>query len=436
MNSFSNIQRSSRQSLIIAMMVMGTIFFSQCNSALADETAKPALLAFEVQAEAAVSELNPEFCWFHPRAAAIPGFGRQGQPSVIMTLLQHLAADDHYSGLYFMRTDDLGQTWTAPTAIPELAWRQKSEDITIAVIDPTPGWHAVSGRLLVIGAKILYSASGDYASLEKLHRSYETSYATFDPETGQWSAWNELEIPLTEDKFYRAGSGCSQWLIKPDGTLLLPIQFQPKGGGDYQSTVLHCSFDGTVMKYLSHGTELAIDGGRGFTEPSLAVFQDRYFLTLRNDLGAYVTTSDDGLQFGPPTLWKFDDGSDLGSYNTQAHWLTHRDGLFLSYTRRGADNDHIPRNRAPLFIAQVDPQALTIIRSTEQILLPERGVMLGNFGASAITEHESWVTDAEFISRLHDPQAGTRPHPRGADGTVWFGRVKWSRPNRLSSPSQ
>ncbi len=73
-----------------------------------------------------------------------------------------------------------------------------------------------------------------------------------------------------------------------------------------------------------------------------------------------------------------------------------------------------------------------MIRSTERGVLPERGAMLGNFGAAAITSEESWVTDAEFISRLVDPNAGSRPHPGGADGTVWLGRVKWSRPNKLA----
>ncbi len=201
-------------------------------------------------------------------------------------------------------------------------------------------------------------------------------------------------------------------------------------------TVLHCRFDGTKITYVSHGTEFAIQGGRGFAEPSLAFCRNRYYLTLRNDDRAYVTSSDDGLHFAPYQAWTFDDGQDLGSYNTQAHWLTHSDGLFLCYTRRGANNDHIARNRAPLFMAQVDPEKLQVIRATEQVVLPERGVMLGNFGAAAITPEESWVTDAEFISRLVDPLAGTRPHPRGADGTVWVGRVKWNPVNRLVSDDQ
>ena len=118
-------------------------------------------------------------------------------------------------------------------------------------------------------------------------------------------------------------------------------------------------------------------------------FGGKYYLTLRNDVRGYVTTSDDGLHFAPVKAWTFDDGQDLGSYNTQAHWLTHSDGLFLTYTRRGADNDHIALNPAPLLIAQVDPQALQVIRTHGKVLLPERGVMLGNFGAAAVTANES-----------------------------------------------
>ena len=167
-------------------------------------------------------------------------------------------------------------------------------------------------------------------------------------------------------------------------------------------------------------------GGRGFVEPSLAHVQGTYFLTLRNDAAAYVTTSSDGLHFQPVKKWTFDDGQDLGSYNTQAHWLAHSDGLFLTYTRRGANNDHIARNRAPIFVAQVDPEKLQVLRKTERALLPERGVMLGNFGATAITPDESWVTDSEYILT-------GKPHAKGADGTTWLGKVQWSQPNQLST---
>ncbi|MDQ3624385.1 MAG: hypothetical protein M3463_18145 [Verrucomicrobiota bacterium] len=48
---------------------------------------------------------------------------------------------------------------------------------------------------------------------------------------------------------------------------------------------------------------------------------------------------------------------------------------------RGANNDHIVRHRAPLFMARVDTDKLHVIRSSEKIVVPERGAEMGNFGA-------------------------------------------------------
>lgn len=382
----------------------------------------PLLLPFDVKAEVVHKELSPEFCWFHPRVAAIPVAGTDGRPAVVMTIQKHLVASDHYSGMYFLRTDDLGQSWTGPTEIPALAWQFGENDETIAVCDVTPGWHALTRKMLAIGIKLRYSKDGKHL-LDK-PRSHECAYATYDPELGRWTRWKMLAMPETDRKFFLVAPGCVQWLVNSDGTLLLPIYFKSESGDDYTTTVLHCSFDGQELRYLEHGDELAIRGGRGFVEPSLILHQGTYFLTLRNDKAAYVTKSTDGLHFQPVIKWRFDDGQELGSYNTQAHWLAHSNGLFLTYTRRGANNNHIPRNRAPIYIAQVDPTKVHVLRKTERAVLPERGVMLGNFGAAAITPDESWVTDSEYI-------LGTTPHSKGGDGSTWLGRVKWSKPNRM-----
>ena len=78
--------------------------------------------------------------------AAVPGAGRDGLPAVIMTLQKHLFVSDYYSGLWTMRTDDLGKTWTGPTEIPELAWVKEPDGTVVAVADVTPGWHAPSGK--------------------------------------------------------------------------------------------------------------------------------------------------------------------------------------------------------------------------------------------------------------------------------------------------
>ena len=41
---------------------------------------------------------------------------------------------------------------------------------------------------------------------------------------------------------------------------------------------------------------MKVDDPRGLCEPSLTKFKDRYFLTIRNDVKGYVTTSQDGLE--------------------------------------------------------------------------------------------------------------------------------------------
>ena len=375
-------------------------------------------LPYEVKLDVMHQELSPDFCWFHPRIAAIPLVDSE-TPIVICTLQKHLGVSDHYSGVYFMRSDDGGTTWTPPTLPQELDSR-KVDGETIAVCDVTPGWHRQSGRLLAIGTKLRYSDAGE--QLLDQPRSHQCAYATYDPETGFWTEWKMLAMPDEEAKHFLVAPGCVQWLVRPDGTLLVPMYFKSRRNERYQSTVLHCRFDGTMLELIEKGDELSLEEGRGLYEPSLVLFRGTYYLTLRNDARGYVTTSQDGLHFEPVQPWTFDDGSDLGSYNTQQHWLVHDQGLFLSYTRRGANNEHIVRNRAPIFLAQVDPAKKHVIRATEKVLIPERGVMLGNFGAAAITPNESWVTDAEYM-------AEGKVHPRGANGSVFAARVQWSQPN-------
>jgi len=375
--------------------------------------------SFTVKVDVARQELNPGFCWFHPRVAAVPGAGRDGNPAAIMTIQKHLKVSDYYSGMWTMRTDDLGKTWSDPLEIPELAWVRQPGGIVVAVADVTPGWHQATGKLLAIGCSVRYSPKG--RQLADVKRPSQTAYAVHDPKTGAWSRWGTLEMP-SDNKFNFARNGCSQWLVKSDGTLLVPIYYGESAGMPASVTVLHCRFDGQKLSYLEHGTEFSLDVVRGLCEPSLIRHGRRYYLTIRNDLKGYVTAGDDGLNFQPIKPWTFDDGQELGSYNTQQHWLAHTGGLFLTYTRKGADNDHIFRHRAPLFIAQVDPERLCVLRHTEKILIPERGTQMGNFGAAPICENESWVTVSEYMK-------DDTPHARGADGSTFVSRVIWSKPN-------
>lgn len=387
----------------------------------AQKTRSP-LQLLEIRRQVIKRELNPDYCWFHPRAAAVPRTtegkspaARTGPPRVLITLQKHLKASDHYSGLYTLWSDDLGATWSGPTEIPELGWAPQPDGSVLAVADVTPGYHDPSGKVLAIGCSVYYGRKG-----EQLHdrpRFSQTAYAVLDPQTGRWSRWAILELP-PDEKFNLARNGCGQWLVEPDGRLLIPIYFAPRADVPFGVTVLRCTFDGQKLRYLEHGDELHLPVQRGLCEPSIVRFGQRYFLTLRNDVKGYVATGTDGLHWQAIRPWTFDDGTELGSYNTQQHWVAHTRGLYLCYTRRGANNDHIVRHRAPLFIARVDPEKLHVLRATEQVLIPERGAMLGNFGAANVGPDEAWVTDAEYYM-------GTKPHPRGADGSVWLARIRF-----------
>ena len=103
------------------------------------------------------------------------------------------------------------------------------------------------------------------------------------------------------------------------------------------------------------------------------------------------------MNYSDPQPWTYDDGSDLGNYNTQQHWVTHGDELWLIYNRRAANNHHIFRHRAPLFIGRVDLDTLCIVRETEQILVPEKGARLGNFGVTQVSDSETWVVASEWM---------------------------------------
>lgn len=381
---------------------------------------------FQIELETVLEHDDGEFLWFHPRVAVLPDRGRNGGPAVLMTLQKHLRVSDYYSGLYVMESDDLGKSWSEPVAPAELEWVREPRGVNIAVADVTPGWHGPTGKVIAVGAQVRYNPSGE--QLEDQPRVNQTAYAVFDPKNGAWSTWERLDMPAGE-KFNYARSACAQWLVEPDGSVLLPFHIGPSASQPRSVTVARCRFDGRRLEYLEHGAEMSLDVARGLYEPSLVRFQDRYYLTIRNDAKGYVTVSDNGLDYRPIKAWTFDDGRELGSYNTQQHWLASRAGLFLVYTRRGAGNDHIIRHRAPLFIAQVDPDRLHVMRATERVLVPERGATLGNFGASAIDPGQSWVTVSEGVWN-------DEARRRGAKGALFLARVLWPEPAEGSATEE
>lgn len=378
--------------------------------------------AYKLQLDTIHRGYDGKTCWVHPRAGAIPG----QTPTVVLTMQQLLlTGSDVFYAINEMRTDDLGKKWSPPKEHGQtLGRREEADGVVVAVCDFTPKWHAKSGKLLGIGQTVRYRNNKLIAN-----RDRETAYAVYDAPSRTWSPWTTLAMPDAV-KFQSAGAGSVQRLDLSDGDVLLPIYFKNKEQKTYRTTVLRCSFDGQKLVYKEHGSEMTVDIGRGLYEPSITRFNDRYFLTLRNDSAGYVASSADGLTYDEPRKWLWDDGVVLGNYNTQQHWVTHASGLFLVYTRKGANNDHVFRHRAPLFMAQVDPQTLRVIRATERALVPELGARLGNFAVADVNENETWVTVAEWMQKAGPQVVIPVDNERGADNSVYVARIKWEKPNQ------
>ncbi len=396
-------------------------------------------LSFELDLRTAHEGFDGRSCWVHARAGAIPAGvpgNDQTHPLVVMTMQKLLlSGSDVFYALNETRSPNLGKTWTRPVEQANFARQQVQADAPLptgaqiaphflqpgdetTVCDFTPQWHTATGKLLGTGHTVWYREN------RVMHaRPRGLAYAVYDLPNHRWQPWQVVELP-DEPRFKNAGAGSGQRYDLDNGDVLIAIYHKGPEETQYSVTVLRCTFDGKTLRYQEHGNSLTVNIKRGLYEPSLTRFNGKFYLTMRNDDHGYVSVSEDGLNYGPPLQWTFDDGSDLGNYNTQQHWVTHQEGLFLVYTRRGADNDHVFRHRAPLFIGRVHPDQTHVIRESEQILVPERGARLGNFGVCDVSPEETWVTAAEWMQPV-----GVEKH--GSNNRVWIARLLWNRNNGL-----
>ncbi len=392
---------------------------------------------YRVQLDTLSTGFDGKTCWVQCRAGTIPpgAAGDNALPIVVLTMQKLLLAGcDVFYELSEMRTDDLGATWSGPTPHRDtLGRRPEPGGVEVCICDATPRWHAATGRLLSTGHSVRYI--GDAIVPDPRRR--EATYTVYDPQQRTWTPWRMLELPDPDGKFFSAGAGSAQRFDLPNGDVLLPLYFKsyeeaskPSGTWRYFAAVARCRFDGETLSYVEHGSELTCPEVRGCCEPSMTRFGDRFYMTIRNDTRGYVTSGPDGLTYDEPRPWTFDDGEELGSYNTQQHWVTHSEKLYLVYTRRGLNNDHVFRHRAPLVMAEVDPERLCVLRDTEQVVIPERGARLGNFAVTDVSPQETWVTVSEWMQTAGpNPYDYTICQQYGSDNAVFAGRIVWERAN-------
>jgi len=336
-----------------------------------------------------IAEGDAEWDWTQARTAFVA-------PELCLTTMSRTAktGSHGYHDIYLSVSRDKGKTWSRPEIIPSLKRAKQADGYEVVGGDLCPAFHEKTGKILITGKTFNFEGG----TKENILRE-QVSYAVLDPETGQCGPLRTVKMPERDHSgqpIIAPNAGCHQRVDLPNGEILLPIRYQQSETKRiYVTIVARCRFDGKTLSYVEHGTEHSVPTKRGLYEPSVTQFGGEYFLTMRADDGAWVSRSTDGVNYSEQKPWTFDDGTLLGSYNTQQHWATVGGKLYLVYTRRGARNDHIMRHRAPLFIAEVDPEKLHVIKSTEQILVPENHATLGNSGVCRISDNEAWITVAE-----------------------------------------
>jgi hypothetical protein len=378
---------------MIRLLTLVALACFSLSAARAAELVRPVALKLESRTPI---DGSAKWDWWQARTAYVSG----AQPLLITTMSETGRSGSHdFHDIYQSVSRDAGKTWSQPAAIPSLRRVKQPDGYEVAPGDLWPVWHAKTGKVLVTGKTFNFEDGKRENRLRE-----KVSYAVLDPKSGKWGPLRFLNMPAMDHAGHTitgVNAGCTQRVDLPNGDILLPVRYwrDPKKH-NYTSAVARCQFDGESLTYKKHGTELNIPAGRGLYEPSLTEFEGEYFLTLRANHSAFVTRGTDGIHFEPVREWSFDDGKPLGSYNTQQHWVTVGGGLFLVYTRKGSNNDHIMRHRAPLFIGQVNPTTLQVIRATERILIPEDHATLGNSGVCRISDNESWVTCGEGLMQL------------------------------------
>ncbi len=344
-----------------------------------------------------------EKCYVHARATSV------NEEYLFMTMQYlNVAGADSFLPLKYLEYNGTG--WSEPRAL-DTEKKHKNGYISL-LSDATPIYHPQTEKIIIYGYIATYEQDG-ITSVDT--EKNQVGYYVFDPKTKSISELKYVEIA----EEYERGIivCCSQSVVEDNGDILMPVELLLKKEFHLSAAVARLSFDGEKIRCLSISNILENPVPRGVYEGSLIKFKKRYFLTMRNDNYGYFSVSDDGENFSDPQIWRWDSGDILENYNTQQHWFYLGDDLYLVYTRKAENNDHVFRHRAPLFAAKVDIEKMCLIKETEEIVVPERGARLGNFGANQITENKALVTVGEWMQFDGRKKYGEQ---YGSDNSIFY----------------
>lgn len=339
--------------------------------------------------------------------------------------LQSIYGSDGFGPVHWSTSGDEGRTWSDPEPVPGLGRVLHDDGVEEGVCDTVPTYHPPTGTILSMGWNVYYKDNVLTRPNEQRWPVYVVRRADGSFSTPRKLEWDDPEAA----RIY--GSNCSQRVTLPNGDLLIPMTFADYEREDRLTATVRATFDGETLTIVERGNAQSLAVKRGLVEPSIVQWGGAFWMTIRAEDGrGYMTRSADGLEWNEKRPWAWDDGELLEMSTTQQHWLDHSDALYLVYTRKDAGNLNVARWRAPLWMAQFDPESQTLIRSTERIVIPmsadgvedpEHTARLGNFHVVNASPQESLVTVGENIPDFD------------YEGRTWQARIRWSSPNQLAA---
>ena len=355
-----------------------------------------------------------KFCKFTPEVAT------DGKGLAFLTYTKFLlSGSDVFYGSYLSRSTDGGKTWQDP--VEETSFPDRKENGVRVHSSVSLKYNRTLGRWYGLGFESLFKNDAEPFMRCVNGRPFRRPFScTFDPAKGVYGNLKTLPFPFP----YAGAMPFGQVAECENGDVIVPFYFTEPGAdrGVGLATPSHVvtvryAADGDGFRVVKAGEPLrAPHLRRGFGEPSLVRTGGKYYFTLRSDEAGYFAESDDGLVFAEPRLWTWNGIKPIGNRNTQQHWVSLKGRLYLAYTREGAANDHVFRNRAPIFLALFDAEKGCLVKETEMPIVPELGARLGNFCVADAGE-EQWLVTAEGML-----PAGRERY--GSDNSLWLVRMK------------
>lgn len=322
-----------------------------------------------------------------------------------------LTGSDVFYGQDMFKSEDNGQTWKKLRKSKSL--KQTWDGNLRITYNAVPHysryfkkWYAICNTTKYADDKVPFQNMVDGKPWSSPY------YADIDIRTGKLGQLKPLPFPFD----YAGTNAYGEPLELENGDIIQTFYFvtPEQKTKNYKSVCVRYRFTEDGLEVVEAGTPVQYpELNRGVYEPSLIYFQGKYYLTLRSDERGMFCESTDGLHFGPFKVWCWEDGTPIGNKNTQQHWISLGDTLYLSYTRENGANDHVFRNRAPVYSARFDTEKGALVRETEFPLVPELGARLGNFNTICDGEGRAYFITAEWMQPV-----GCEKY--GSDNSLWF----------------